>query len=198
VLTGIVLAAGRSSRIGQPKAFLAAGEDTFIDRILKTLADARLPRALVVVRGDDQRLIDHVQRHEPSARAVINPRADEGQLSSLVTGLDVAEADGAEAVLVTLVDAPLIRADTVRALIERLAHTSALVLRASYDGRHGHPVIFRRATFDALRKADPAVGAKQVLQQFASLVEDVEVTDPGTLRDVDTVEDYIQIFGHRP
>ena len=66
------------------------------------------------------------------------------------------------------------------------------ILRAVHGGRHGHPVIFKREVFEALRAADPAVGAKAVMRAIG--VEDIEVDDPGILQDVDTPEDYTSLL----
>ncbi len=88
----------------------------------------------------------------------------------------------------TLVDVPLVKPSTVAALLARTAASRAPILRAVHDGRHGHPVIFGRAVFAALRAADPAAGAKAVVRAFD--VDDVEVDDPGVVRDVDTPDDY--------
>jgi molybdenum cofactor cytidylyltransferase len=60
-----------------------------------------------------------------------------------------------------------------------------------HGGRHGHPVIFKRPVFQALRTADPEVGAKAILRAHA--MDDVEVDDPGVLRDVDTPEDFARL-----
>jgi CTP:molybdopterin cytidylyltransferase MocA len=122
----------------------------------------------------------------------VNARADEGQLSSLLAGLDAVDA-GADAVLVTLVDLPLVRAATVAALLARASRTPASAVRAAYRGRHGHPVIFKRALFAPLRLADPGAGAKAVLRAIA--VEDVDADDPGVVDDIDTPEDYGRSFG---
>ena len=100
-----------------------------------------------------------------------------------------------DAVLVTLVDVPLIGADAVRLLLARAAVSTAPVLRAVHLGRHGHPVIFKRELFEALRRADPAAGAKTVVR--AVQVEDVETGDPGVVEDVDTPEEYARLFGIR-
>ena len=126
-------------------------------------------------------------------RAVVNPRADEGQLSSLLAGLDAIDRPGVEAALVTLVDVPLIGAAAIRVLLARAAASGAPILRAVHRGAHGHPVIFKRRLFDALRAADPAVGAKAVVR--AAGVEDVEVDDAGVVEDVDTPADYARLFG---
>src|SRR4029077_3830750 len=152
----IVLAAGASTRMGRPKALLPIGGTTFVRRIVCTLEAANLTDILVIVRpGHDEAIArELVGSH---ATLVENPRADAGQLSSLVTGLDTIDTPHVRGVLVTLVDVPLIEPATVRALLARAASSAAPILRAVHAGRHGHPVIYKREVFAALREADPAV-----------------------------------------
>ena len=188
----IVLAAGASTRMGRPKALLEARDRTFIRTILHALRDAGVPEAVVVVRPGQPLVIQEVDA-SGFGRALVNPRADEGQLSSLLTGLDAIDRPGVEAALVTLVDVPLIGAPAIRALLARAAASGAPILRAVHGGAHGHPVIFKRRLFDALRTADPLVGAKAVVR--AAGVEDVEVDDAGVVEDVDTPADYARLFG---
>jgi CTP:molybdopterin cytidylyltransferase MocA len=188
----IVLAAGASRRMGRPKALLDAGNRTFIRRILDTLREAGLPEAVVVVRAGQEEIVAAVEA-SGFGRSVLNPRAEEGQLSSLIAGLDAIDRPGVEAALVTLVDVPLIGPDAVRLLLARAAVSAAPVIRAVHQGRHGHPVIFTRSLFEALRRADPALGAKAVVR--AAPIEDVETGDPGVIEDVDTPEEYARLFG---
>jgi molybdenum cofactor cytidylyltransferase len=188
----IVLAAGASTRMGRPKALLEAGDRTFIRRILDTLRAGGVPEAVVVVRAGQEGIVAEVDA-SGFGRTVLNPRADDGQLSSLVTGLDAVDRADVDGVLVTLVDVPLIGAGAVRILLERAAVSTAPVLRAVHQGRHGHPVIFKRQLFEALRRADPAAGAKAVVRAFP--VEDVETGDPGVAEDIDTPEEYARVFG---
>jgi molybdenum cofactor cytidylyltransferase len=96
---------------------------------------------------------------------------------------------------VTLVDVPLVRAATVEALVEAWRQTGAPIVRPAIGERHGHPVIFDRATFAALRSAPLAVGAKAVIARFRPQVVDLPTDDAGTLRDVDTPDDYAALFG---
>jgi molybdenum cofactor cytidylyltransferase len=183
----IVLAAGASTRMGRPKALLQAGDRTFIRAILDTLREAGIGDAVVVIRAGDEAVIAEVTA-SGFGRTVVNPRPAEGQLSSLIAGLDAIDGPAVDAALVTLVDVPWITSSTVRLLLSRAAESGAPVIRAVHQARHGHPVIFKRRLFDALRQADPATGAKAVLR--ANTIEDVEVPDPGVAEDIDTPEDY--------
>ena len=192
MVPAIVLAAGASTRMGTPKALLRVGEETFIGRILRVLREAGVPTAVVVARRGQETLAAAVAA-ACFGRIVENPRADEGQLSSLITGLDAIDRPGVDAALVTLVDVPGISTSVVSALLERTRTSSAAVIRAVHEGRHGHPVIFRRVLFERLRQADPAVGAKAVVRSV--VVDDVEVEEPGITQDVDTPADYERLRG---
>lgn len=187
MVPAIVLAAGASSRMGAPKALLRIGDDTFLRRILGVLRDAGLQAAVVVVRPGQDAVAAEVEA-AGFGRIVENPRPDEGQLSSLITGLDAIDGPDVDGALVTLVDVPGISAAVVSALLTRMQTSRAPVIRAAHNGSHGHPVIFRRSLFGRLRQADPNVGAKAVMR--AVDVDDVEVHEPGVTRDVDTPADY--------
>jgi molybdenum cofactor cytidylyltransferase len=192
VIPGVILAAGRSERMGRPKALLPCGPDgtTFVRRLAVALCDGGAEEALVVGRPDDEALRAEVLALPVRARYVENPNADEGQLSSLLAGLSAADRPGVSGVLVAPVDAPLIAAATVAALLDEFRATRAPIVRAVHHGRHGHPVLFGREMFDALRRADPAAGARAVLRAHADRLVNVDVDDPGVLGDVDTPADY--------
>lgn len=200
MVPGLVLAAGRSTRMGRPKALLPCGPEgeSFIARVVRTLRAGGVPDVLVVGRPDDRQLRDELDRLTPAPRYVVNPDPDRGQLSSLIAGLSVADRPGVRGLLVMPVDIPSIRPGTVEAVCQAFSATSAPIVRAACGGRHGHPVIFARRVFDELRHADPAAGAKAVLRAHAGEVVDVEVNDPGVLIDVDAPEDYERLFGDGP
>jgi len=189
----IVLAAGRSSRFGRPKALARTVQATFIAQILQALADAGVPETVVVTRPADDELEREVARSGARARIVVNPDPDRGQLSSLLAGLDAIDRPGTDGAIVLLVDMPLVSSAAIRRVMDASQSSSAPIVRATHSGRHGHPVVFKRDTFDALRRADPSLGAKAVVH--AMRVEDVEVEDRGVVEDVDTPEDYRRLFG---
>jgi molybdenum cofactor cytidylyltransferase len=186
------LAAGRSLRMGRAKALLPCGPSglTFVRRLAQALHDGGLEEVLVVGRVDDGALRAEVDGLPVPARYVENPGADGGQLTSVLAGLAVADRPGVTGLLVTPVDAPLIAPATVAALIASFGTTHAPIVRAVHNGRHGHPVIFARATFQELRRADLSIGARAVVRAHAGEVVEVEVADPAVLGDVDTPGDY--------
>ena len=191
-VVGVVLAAGQSTRMGQPKALLPcppAGR-TFVTQIIHTLREGGLTTIAVVGRVNDHNLRREVGAATPAVSYVENPSPELGQLSSLLTGIAFAEARGAAGVLVVPVDMPLIHPETVRAELDTFGATDEPVVRATYHGHHGHPVIFRADVFPALRSADLAAGARAVLHQDPSRVRNLEVDDPGVLRDFDWPADY--------
>jgi molybdenum cofactor cytidylyltransferase len=192
MIAGLILAAGRSTRMGRPKALLIApGGLTFVARLVDTLFAGGVDAPFVVGRSDDEALRTEVESLDSRARWIENPDADVGgQLSSLLTGLRKADRPGIRALMVVPVDAPMITVGTVARLIDVFNATGAPIVRPRYRGRNGHPVVFSRAVFDALRRADPAVGAKAVLRDYQRAIVNVEVDDAGVAGDVDTPEDY--------
>jgi CTP:molybdopterin cytidylyltransferase MocA len=193
---GIILAAGRSSRMGRAKALLPSLDGrTFVHRLARAFREGGLSDTIVIGRPEDEALRAEVATIGGAVRFVANPGADAGQLSSLLAGLREADAPGVRAVVVAPVDAPLITAGTVATLLAVFDSTRAPIVRAVHGGRHGHPVLFSRAVFDELRRADPAIGARAVLRTHERAIINVEVDDPGVVGDVDTPEDYARLFG---
>jgi molybdenum cofactor cytidylyltransferase len=181
--------------MGQPKALLPIGEDgdTFFDRVTATLLEAGVSH-VVVVAGADAVAIRQKARPRPGVAIVDNPNFDRGQLTSLLAGLNAIDHLAPNAVLVTLIDVPLVSVDTVRALLATSSRSGAPIIRPVSNGRHGHPVIFGRALFDELRRADLQQGAKQVVRAHAAEILEIEIEDEGAFTDIDTPEDYDKLI----
>jgi molybdenum cofactor cytidylyltransferase len=189
VIAAIVLAAGASTRMGRPKAALPLGAgETLLSRGVASLRAAGI-RHIVVVAGAHPEAVRTALGHDADTRVVDNPRWSDGQLSSLLCGLDAVAGDP-EAIVVTLVDVPLVSADTTRRLIDTWRDSGAPIVRPARRGEHGHPVLFDCCLFDELRAADVRDGAKPVVRAHAHELIDVAVEDDGAFLDVDTPADY--------
>jgi molybdenum cofactor cytidylyltransferase len=200
MIPAVVLAAGTSSRMGRTKALLQLGSsgETFLGRVLRVLREGGAEAIVVVIGGDGAAVRASLPRDDAHISSVENPRYEDGQLSSLLVGLAAVEQrhDNVEAVMVTLVDLPLISAATVRAVRDAfVANPGAPLVRPRHGERHGHPVIFNRSIFGELRRSDPSKGAKPVVHAHAAEEMNVDVDDEGAFIDIDTPEDYQRIIG---
>ena len=190
---GVILAAGDSTRMGSPKALLLTPDGrTFVTAVVETFAAAGIAAIVVVTGRDHDRIVEALAtaRLPVPARISRNVNPSRGQLSSLLTGMDASVTSNTQAVVVTLVDVPLLAAETVRLVVSEWQRTRAPIVRPAIGDRHGHPVVFDRRVFSELRSAPPDLGAKSVVRAHADELVNVPVTDEGCLVDVDTPGDY--------
>ena len=177
-VVGVVLAAGAATRFGGGKAVARFQGERLVDRAVRTLVAGGCERVLVVVGALDVGAVHH-------AILVLNPEWSTGMGSSLHAGLSAAR--DAEAVVVTLVDQPLIGAEAVKRLIAAW-RAGAPIAVATYEGRRAHPVLFgREAVAAVLPTLTGDAGARAFLAERADVVE-VDCTGTGRPDDVDTVE----------
>ena len=198
MIPGVVLAGGASSRMGgRPKALLPTGhgDETFLARIVSALREGGVDDVVVVAGYHEEAISRAANLLAASVRVLRNPAPERGQLSSLLVALKAVDHPGVGAMLVTLVDLPLVSPATVHAVLEGYRRTGAPIVRPARNGRHGHPILFARSLFDELRRADPALGAKPVVRAHAADGLEIEIEDDGAFADVDTPEDYERVFG---
>lgn len=193
MLVAIILAAGGSTRMGTPKALLPDPDGRpFVARIVRAFVSANISDVVIVTGNQHAGIVDAIAADRPPINPafVNNPQPSLGQVSSLWIGLDGATTRDLEGVLVTPVDIPMVRPSTIRQVIEAWERTHAPVVRPAVGERHGHPVLFDRAVFDALRHAPLTEGARAVVHANGDRLVNVPVDDEGCVVDVDTPADY--------
>jgi molybdenum cofactor cytidylyltransferase len=183
----LILAAGGSSRLGQPKQLLPLGGRPLLQHVIDAAAAAGLA-GLVVVLGHDAEAVAAAVSLPPGARTTVNPRYRAGQSTSLHAGLR-ALAPEASAALVLLGDQPTVPASAIRAVVEAAGDAATPIVQARYGGRPGHPVLLRREIWEELLATGGDRGARELMAARPELVTGVEVggTAPP---DVDTRQDY--------
>ena len=191
MIPAVVLAAGKSTRMGRPKALLPlTGHDTFVTWIIRTFLEAGVDDVVVVLGHEGDAIAASLLSAGMTARSVMNDAYETGQFSSVMRGLNAIDRPGVTAMLLTLVDVPLVSASTVRAVIDRYAATHAPIVRPVRGDEHGHPVLVDRALFARLRAADPSTGVKPIVRAHVSPAGDVAVEDDGAFLDIDTPDEY--------
>jgi molybdenum cofactor cytidylyltransferase len=194
MIPAVVLAAGRSSRMGRAKASLPLDSaDTFLTRIVRTFLDAGVDEIVIVVGHEADAIVSTFSATSLPARFVVNRDYDRGQLSSMQAGLLAIDRPDVKAALVTLVDVPLVSTTTVRAVLDCYERTHAAVVRPTSGTRHGHPLLIDRSVFAELFAADCATGAKPIVRAHASPAGDLAVDDEGAFIDIDTTEMYRRV-----
>ena len=188
--------------MGRPKALLPDPDGRpFVARLVRTFAAAGIADVVIVAARQRDAIAaalnaDGFHVH-PSI--VTNPNPEQGQLSSLLTGLEsLAARRDVQGVLVVPVDIPMVQASTVTHVVDAWKRIRAPIVRPAVGARHGHPVLFDRAIFDELRAAPLNEGARAVVHAHAREVVDVPVTDDGCLVDVDTPADYDRLIKDAP
>ncbi|HKA54004.1 MAG TPA: nucleotidyltransferase family protein [Candidatus Binatia bacterium] len=194
MISGILLAAGESRRMGSPKALLRYRGQTFIERGCLAFLDAGVEELIVVLGARAAELRQALPPH-PGLRTVENPRYFQGQLSSLMAGIGALSPES-EAAVVNLVDHPLVTAETVGALIASFRAAPVPILIAAHQGRRGHPVLFSSQVYGEILAAPLDRGAKVVVRKDPSRVREIQLDDPGILADIDTPEDYARYIDH--
>jgi molybdenum cofactor cytidylyltransferase len=185
-VSGIILAAGESTRMGSPKALLPLRGETFADLLIDTFS--RYCDPVILVLGHDADLLRSGIRRTGSAQLVINDEYRTGQISSLQCGLR-AVPSGASGVVFTLVDHPNVRPETMQALLA----AGAPIAIPRFDGRRGHPVFIARELIPEFLNLPSNGTARDVVDRHRAEVRYIDVNDPGILQDVDDPEAYRRI-----
>ena len=187
MIAGVVLAAGASSRLGEPKQLLPFRGRPLLEATLARVATARLDEVVVVLGGSAEAILEQVELH--GARPVLNPDYRAGQSTSLRAGLAAVE-DRAEAVVFILGDQPLQSVAVIDALIAAYRQTGAPIVAPTYGGVRGNPVLFASVTYPLLHGLTGDQGARPLLRARADLVHDLPVAEPAPPADIDTWDDY--------
>jgi molybdenum cofactor cytidylyltransferase len=185
VITGIVLAAGTSSRFGRTKQLLELEGKPLVQHAIDAAATAGLDEVVVVLGHDAERVGDSL-RLPPSGRTVVNPIYEAGQSTSLVAGLDAAGLES-DAAVVLLADQPGITAEHVRALVDAFEAGRPLVVRLRFRDGPG-PALLSREVWDEARSLTGDTGAREIIAAHPGWVSEV-VVDSDAPADVDRPSD---------
>jgi molybdenum cofactor cytidylyltransferase len=185
-ISGIILAAGKSERLGRPKQLALLGGEPVLRHVIRQALRSCLNEVIVVLGHEAERIASAVG--EMGQRTIINLNYAAGQSTSLRAGLNAIDPR-AGAVIVLLGDQPRVDPALIDRLIERFQATGARIVRPVYAGCPGNPVLFARSLFPELMAVTGDEGARSLIQRLRHEVALVPVDGPPP-RDLDTEDDY--------
>jgi molybdenum cofactor cytidylyltransferase len=186
-ISGLILAAGTSSRMGQPKQLLPFRGTILLDWVMAQAESASALDEVIVVLG---RAAEEIQPrlHSTRARVIVNPVFTEGCSGSYKAGMATIDPR-AEAVMVLLGDQPGVDSAVIDHVAQDWRTQGGRIALTSYRGRQGHPMVFARALFEQLHQLSGDKAAWKILDAHPDWVRDVAV-DHAFPDDVDTQRDY--------
>jgi molybdenum cofactor cytidylyltransferase len=193
-VSGVILAAGRSRRLGRPKQLLDLGGQPLLAHVVRNAVASGLGEVILVLGHEAGRIAEAIG--ERGQRVVVNPDHAAGQSTSVRVGLG-AVAPRAEAVVFLLGDQPTVDTALIDRLIERFGASGSPIVQPAYGGRPGNPVLFARELFPELAAVEGDEGARSVVRRHQAEVATVAV-ERRPPRDVDTEEDYRALLAEWP
>lgn len=187
-LGAVILAAGRSQRMGQPKLTLPWGTTTVIGQVVSVLTKAGLPKIVAVTGGAHREVQQALAGRE--VRLVYNRRFRQDVMAySLQLGLRSLSED-CQAALVVLGDQPQIQEAVVQSVIQAYSEQRAVLVAPSYQNRRGHPWLVSRELWPEILALQPPQTLRDFFRKHTSHIRYVVVHTDSILRDLDTPEDY--------
>ncbi len=192
LISGILLAAGLSTRMGHPKQLLPFGKSTIVETVVDNMLDAKFSEVIVVV-GHCAEQIQDILGERP-VKIVFNPNYREGMLTSAQAGIRTLNfANARDAFSLMLVDQPFITSALIDKVIDAYAQTDKGIALPSYNYKRGHPVIFQHQyANEILALGKESGGVRSLFKSHSEDIHYVPVDTDDVLRDIDYRKDYEQ------
>ena len=199
MISAILLAAGRSSRMGAFKPLLPFGERSVAEACIDNLLKGGVEEIVLVVghRADEMRVrLKHLR-----ILFAVNEEAESEMGVSVARGVEQV-SHKSEALFIALVDQPAVPPEVIKFLITERERTGARLVVPEYEGRGGHPVLIDSSFREELLNLDRERGLRALIAAHRDEVLRVAVSTPYVARDMDTWDDYrslyLEIFGIEP
>jgi len=194
-VAAVVLAAGKSERMGKNKLLLKLGGKKLIDHILDALEASKVGEIIVVLGNKPWEVADIIKSRLNRIRIVVNERYEEGMTFSFKTGLK--QIGHADAALLVLGDQLILDSRFVNVMIEQMEKSrgEALIVSPVYKGKKGHPVLFSKELFNEILNLEENEVIRDVIRRHNDSLLTIEGAK-WTVMDIDTPEDLMEATQH--
>jgi len=187
MLSAILLAAGKSKRMGNLKQLMPLGKSTILEQTIANLLSSVVDEVIVVVGYRAEEVIKTIAPRP--VKIAINPDYQQGMSTSIIAGLNLVTSQ-AQAVMLALGDQPFTSSQTINRLIAEFHRHDKGIVVPTYQGRRGHPIIFAAKYKAELLKLKGDIGGREIIKHHPQDVLEVAVDTESVTWDIDTRDDY--------
>lgn len=189
-VVALVMAAGLSTRMGQPKLLMDWGGKTVLQTVLSTLYLSGITKIHTVIGANRELIQQSILKLPFPVEMIFNPDFANGEMTDSIRVGIKSIPKGALAALIVLGDQPHMRVETVRGVLETYGNTGAKIIVPSYNYRRGHPWLVDRTLWLELENLNPTYNLRDFLRQHQDEIHYLEVDTQSVLQDLDTPQDY--------
>jgi len=188
----IILAAGRSARLGSPKQLLSYHGKNLLQHTIDTAHESQAGPIIVVLGSDMDEIASNIN---PLHLTIVkNPDWESGMSSSIVIGINTLKSlyPDTDSVILMVCDQPFVNAKLLNDLIKKKEESGSTIVASSYENIHGTPALFHKNHLDELSALNGDAGARYLIKKYNESIQTIPF-DQGSI-DIDTIDDYINLM----
>jgi molybdenum cofactor cytidylyltransferase len=193
-LAAVILAGGESRRMGAPKALIPYRGKTFVEHLIEVTRHQRVGITRIVVGAHAAEIQKRLNAY--ATDIVVNADWAKGPLSSIQSAIRSLPEGATEGMILCPVDHPIISAELIAKLIAEFDSSGKAIVVPEYQGRRGHPAIFRAILYQELLDASPEVGARQVVWAHANDIREVGTEEEGVVLNINDPATFERALGN--
>lgn len=183
LVSAILLAAGKSSRMGKLKQLMPMGDGTMLEQTLDNLLGSKVTEVIVVLGYKAEEVTKRLSGRP--VKVVVNPLYRKGMGTSIAAGLKFVDSQ-AQAVMLVMGDQPYVDSPTIDRLIDAFSSNKKGIAIPTHNGQRGHPLIFAKKYQALLYALSGDIGGREIIKQNPEDVLEVPVDCEGIVIDIDT------------
>jgi len=192
MISAILLAAGESKRMGEPKQLMPFSRGTMVEQTVDNLLNSAVDEVVGVVGHKAEEVIKTIVTKP--VKLAVNPDYQQGMSTSIIAGLKLVDS-GARAVMLVLGDQPFVDSQTINSLIDEFHNHDKGIAIPTYQGMRGHPIIFALKYKEKLLELKGDIWGRQIIKDHPDDVLEISVDSEGIITDINTRSDYQSHLG---